>query len=102
MLDALGNCWTKEFGELELSVHHVLTEPVCPTAIVATENDRGPSWRVDDDTISEAVNGAVAAAYATIIERKSKPLTFPAPPHDEDQRVARFLAAIDARNQQGE
>lgn len=102
MLDALGNCWTEEFGELELTVHHTLTEPTCPSAIIATENKNGPSWRTDEDTIPGAISKAVTAAYITIIERNPKPMTFPAPDVDEDQRVAKFLAALDAKIKESE
>lgn len=97
MFSALGNCWTKEFGELELRVFHTLTEPTCPTAIIATEGGDGPSWRVDCDSIAEAVDAVLLVAYITLIERKPKPLTFPAPDANEDQKVAAFLAALDAK-----
>ncbi len=97
MFDTLGNCWTEEFGELELAVHHTLTEPTCPSAIIATENKNGPSWRADEDTVPEAISRAVTAAYTTIIERNPKPMTFPAHDVDEDKRVAKFLAALDVK-----
>lgn len=97
MWDALGDCWTQEFGELELEVHHTLTEPTCPTAIIKTEDEGGPSWRADQDTIEEAIYQATAAAYVTIIQRREKPMTFPAPDANEDERVRKFLAALDAR-----
>jgi hypothetical protein len=97
MWDALGDCWTEDFGELELTVNHTLTEPTCPTAIIATESDDGPRWRADQDTIEQAIYTATLAAYMTIIERKPKPMTFPAPDSNEDKRVADFLAALDRR-----
>lgn len=98
MWAALGDCWTQEFGELEIVVRHTLTEPTCPTAVVGTElEDKGPSWRADQDTIDEAIFAATKAAYMTIIERKPKPLTFPAPDIDEDSKVAKLLSAIDKR-----
>lgn len=97
MWEALGECWTSDFGELELEVRHTLTEPTCPTAIIVTESTDGPSWRADCETIEEAIRVVTTAAYVTIIERKPKPLTFPAPRIDEDDRLARFLAALDLR-----
>lgn len=97
MWDALGDCWTPEFGELELTVNHTLTEPTCPTAIIATEVEDGPRWRADQDTIDEAIYVVTAAAYVTIVRRPAKPLTFPAPDADEDNQVKAFLAALDAR-----
>ncbi|WP_024516880.1 hypothetical protein [Bradyrhizobium sp. Tv2a-2] len=97
MWTALGECWTREFGELELRVHHTLTEPTCPTAVISTEDESGPSWRSDQDTIEAAIYQVTAAAYVTLIERGAKPMTFPAPDIDEDSRVHKFLAAIDAR-----
>lgn len=97
MWDALSDCWTSEFGELGLHVNHTLTEPTCPTAIISTEIENGPSWRADQDTIEDAIYQATAAAYATIIERAPKPITFPAPGKNEESRVQKFLDAIDAR-----
>lgn len=97
MWGALSECWTQEFGELELIVTHTLTEPTCPTAVISTESDAGPSWRADQDTIDEAIYTATAAAYLTIVQRHPKPLTFPAPDLNEDERVASFLAALDRR-----
>lgn len=98
MLEALGNCWTKEFGELELTVTHCLTEPTCPTAVITTEVEGGPYWRADQDTIEEAISQAVAAAYVTIVQRRPKPMTCPIGDVDEDAKVAKFLAALDARH----
>jgi hypothetical protein len=97
MRDALGECWTEEFGELELTVNHTLTEPTCPTAIITTESQDGPSWRADHDSIEEAIYAATAAAYITIVRREPKPMTFPAPDSNEEKRVADFLAALDRR-----
>lgn len=99
MWKALGGCWTQEFGELELTVSHTLTEPTCPTAIIGTEDKSGPCWRADADTIDEAINIATRAAYLTIVERKRKPMTFPAPDINENVTVAKFLAAVDKRKQ---
>jgi hypothetical protein len=98
MWTALGDCWTQEFGELEIIVRHTLTEPTCPTAIIGTEKeDAGPSWRADQDTIEQAIFVATKACYMTVIERKAKPMTFPAPDIDEDEKVTKFLSALDAR-----
>ena len=94
---ALGNFWTREYGELELEVHHTLTEPSCPTAIVRTEGEEGPRWRADANTIDDAIDIALAAAYVTLVQRKPKPMTCPISDIDEDVRLANFLAAIDAR-----
>jgi hypothetical protein len=97
MWEALGECWTQEFGELELTVNHTLTEPTCPMAVIATESDDGPSWRADQDTIEQAIYTATVAAYMTIVERKPKPMTCPVTDANEDRRVADFLAALDRR-----
>jgi hypothetical protein len=97
MWDALGDCWTQEFGELELTVNHTLTEPTCPTAIIATERDAGPRWRADQDTIDDAIYAATAAAYITIVRREPKPMTFPVSDSNEEKRVADFLTALDKR-----
>jgi len=95
MLEALGGLWCK-FGELELIVHHVLTEPVCPTATIRFEfGPPGFYFRTDMDTIDEAVKTVVAAAYITLIERRPKPDTFPVGERDEDKNLAAVLAAID-------
>lgn len=94
---ALGNFWTQEYGELELEVHHTLTEPTGPMAVVKTEAEEGPCWRADADTIDEAIDIALAAAYVTLVQRKPKPMTCPIGDIDEDVRLANFLAAIDAR-----
>ena len=97
MWDALGDCWTEEFGELELTVQHTLTEPTCPTATIQTEIDDGPHWRADQDTIEEAIYQATAAAYLTIVRREPKPMTCPVTDFNEDERVRNFLAALDRR-----
>lgn len=96
MLEALGELWTPEYGELELEVHQSLTEPVCPTATISFED--GPKafyFRTDMDTIDEAIRTVVAAAYITLIERRPKPDTFPVGERDEDKNLAAVLAAID-------
>lgn len=98
MKEALSHMWTPEFGELELTVHHTLTEPTCPTAIVRTDEDSGPSWRADCGTIEEAIFQAIAATYITLVLKKPKPLTFPARNSDEDERLRKFFAALEARD----
>jgi len=98
MLAALRDCWTQEFGELELTITHCLTEPTCPTAVIATDSEDGPSWRADQDTIEDAIRVVAAAAYVTIVKRQPKPMTCPIGEADEDGKLARFLAALDARH----
>lgn len=97
MWDALGKCWTQEFGEIELTVNHTLTEPTCPTAIIATEDESGPRWRADQDTIDEAIYVATYAAYLTLIKREPKPMTCPVADINEDEKVGVLLAAIDKK-----
>ncbi len=98
MMEALGSCWTEEFGELELEVHHTLTEPTCPMAMVRTESREGVVYfRVDEDTIDAAIFGAVSAAYDTLILRKPKPSTVPWSDRGEDENLKKLLTALDAR-----
>lgn len=97
MLDAFQNLWTKEFGELKLNVNMSLTGPACHTAIVKTDSKDGPEWRVDWDTIDDAIDGVLLAVYITLIQRKPKPVTYPFDDMNAEERVLKLLAAIDAR-----
>jgi hypothetical protein len=96
MLEALGEMWTERYGELELKVNCILTEPTCPTAIIKTERRQGPMFRADCDTIEEAIRTVVRAAYITLVERKPKPDTFPFDNLDSEKRVRLFLKTLDA------
>ena len=48
----------------ELRVHHSLTEPIMPTAIIGMENDNeSVLFRADKNTIEEAIIAVVDMAY---------------------------------------
>lgn len=98
-LEALSRCWTPEFGELELNIHHTLTEPTCPTAVLRTEaqpdRSKGPVYivRVDCDTIAEAFESCVNHAYRLLVEGKERVDTIPWTEPGEE-RIGEIVAAI--------
>ena len=58
--------WDSSRGELVLKVHHVLTEPTCPTVILMWENSKEVVCRFDKDTIEEGVKCAISWACENI------------------------------------
>ena len=101
MMRALGSLYTERFGDWHLSVSHSLTEPTCPTAVISAEDyeesEPTPVFRVDADTIENAIAGVVYAAYVTLIERQPKPTTVPWTERNEGQTLQTFLNALDEK-----
>jgi hypothetical protein len=63
--------WRRTQRDWVLAVHHILTEPVCPSATIQCEDDEAKYqyWRADRDTIDEAIDAVIAYAYAGLFER---------------------------------
>ncbi len=66
-IEALGDLYDKTGVDWELRLSHCLTEPTCPTATVVPEGKEPTRYRVDADTIEDAINGAVDKAYRELI-----------------------------------
>lgn len=65
---AFGALYSKTGMDWLLQVHHILTEPVCPCAMIHAEGDdpANPKWPAFSEgatTIEEAIRAVVAAAY---------------------------------------
>ena len=57
--------WEKYHSDLELTVHHTLTEPTCPTVSVRFELDSAPIKKiatVSGNTVEEAIDLALQIA----------------------------------------
>lgn len=63
LYELTGHDWT-------LNVHHTLTEPTCPTAIIAPEMVAMSRYRVDTSSIDEAIDGAIDKVYKEIVLRQ--------------------------------
>jgi|TARA_Y100000310_G_C20650690_1_gene799262 metal-sulfur cluster biosynthetic enzyme len=66
-IEALGELYDKTGDDWTLTVHHTLTEPTCPTAVVCAEGSNAVRYRVDADTIEEAINRSVDLAHRELI-----------------------------------
>jgi hypothetical protein len=58
--------WDSSRGELVLEVHHVLTEPVCPTVSLKWETSGEVLCRFDKDTIEQGIDAAINWAKENI------------------------------------
>ena len=56
-----------EKGDLILRVHHVLTEPTCPTVVLEWEHNEEIMFRADYDTLDECVTAALAWARKNLM-----------------------------------
>ena len=66
-LETLGELFAKTGYDWHLVVSHCLTEPTCPTAVVQPEGKNCTRYRVDANTIEEAINGTINLAYRELI-----------------------------------
>lgn len=70
--------WNRERGELVLKIHHILTEPVCPTVTLKWENSGEIIAMIAADTIEEGIERVfqkdpeIAAAVALYREAKAR------------------------------
>lgn len=58
--------WDSERGELILEVHHILTEPVCPTVSLKWESSGELLCSFNNDTIEEGIEAAISWAEENI------------------------------------
>ncbi len=68
-----GNFWEQYRSDVVLRVESVLTEPVCPVAVVEFELDRAPFKRISccaADTIDEAIKLAIDDAIIRLAQFK--------------------------------
>ena len=50
-----------------LEIHHILTEPTCPTVCIRPEDSNMARYRIDCDSIEEGVQRAVDLVYREVI-----------------------------------
>ena len=55
--------WNNEGGDWILEIHHILTEPVCPTANIRQEMKHTTKYMVHADTLDEAIDQCIDLAY---------------------------------------
>ena len=64
-----------------LIVHHILTEPTCPTVIIRREDSNALRYRFDRDSIEEGIQAASEAVYREVVLGQSvepeSPITNP-------------------------
>lgn len=68
--DNLGDLYAATGTDWVLRISHILTEPVCPTAIITPEGWHIARYRVDCETLEESLTKVVALVEREIIERK--------------------------------
>lgn len=98
LLKVLGRLYTPEIGDWELTLHHTLTEPTCPTAIVRPEYTEGCKFGgfvAMGGTIDEAIDGALIQAYETLILRKGFEPGVPWTNFEDEPELERIIAALD-------
>ncbi len=61
--------WDVFFSDLELTVHHTLTEPTCPTAKIAFELPERAGTHVVAQCLGNTIEEAIARAVAVAKER---------------------------------
>jgi len=80
-----------------LTVHHILTEPLCPTVTIKPEGWNMVRYRIDHNTIEEGVRQAANRVRAEVINRKivghAAPFTNP-----DDKAFAEWLVLRAAGN----
>lgn len=67
--DVAGGLWEATKHDWELSIHHCLTEPTCPTAVVRPEGWSINRYRVDCDTIEESLQKTIDLVKREVIDR---------------------------------
>jgi hypothetical protein len=90
-LKKLNDLYRRTQTDWVLTVHVILTEPVCPTVIIAPEGCNAARYRVDNDSIEQGIAEAVERVHREIIlgetVEPSAPYTNP-----DDEKLARWIA----------
>jgi len=80
-LKPLSGQHSREHGDLELHVHHCLTEPSCPTATIRHERSNALRYSAHRDTVVEAIVAAADLAHRELVLgqriRPESPITNP-------------------------
>jgi len=66
-IDRLSDLYRLTGDDWVLIVHHVLTEPTCPTVIIRREDSNALRYRFDRDTIEEGIQAATEAVYREVV-----------------------------------
>lgn len=78
LMDALCQLWSLTHHDWDLTLHHCLTEPTCPSASVQPEgHDEFTLFWCSGDTIDEAIDGALFLAYSYVINGNEVPDMLP-------------------------
>lgn len=70
LIDSLGDLYSVTGVDWELSSHHILTEPVCPSVTINPEGWNIARYMVSADTLEGAIRQAIAHVWTEIVERK--------------------------------
>lgn len=66
-IDRLGDLYRVTGDDWVLMVHHILTEPTCPTVIIRREGSNALRYRYDRDTIEDGIRAASEAVYREVV-----------------------------------
>lgn len=66
-IKALGALYEKTGDDWDLHLTLCLTEPTCPTAVVARDCSNAARYRSDKNTIEDSINAAVDMCYRELI-----------------------------------
>jgi len=62
-LKLLSGLYAKGWGDWIIEIHHILTEPTCPTVTIRPENSNAARYSVHRDTVVEAILAAADLVY---------------------------------------
>ena len=87
-MEALSGLYSLTKTDWDLTVHQCLTEPTCATAVIAPERTSPTRYRVDADTIDEAIAGAIELCYQEqILGKKIEPVCPFTNPDDHNDTI---------------
>lgn len=82
---SLGDLWDRTNEDWVLEVHHVLTEPVCPTVVIRPEGSNALRFAVHADTIAEGIVRSVALVRKDVL--LGEPIVSESPIDNPDDRT---------------
>jgi len=83
-LKPLSGLYSKGWGDWVIEIHHILTEPTCPTATIRPENSNAARYSVHRDTVVEAIAAAADLVYREQV--LGQPITPESPITNPDDR----------------
>lgn len=82
--DELSDLFAATGRDWELNLHHTLTEPTCPTAVITPEGWDIARYRCDFDSIDESIRKAVDLVKAEVLGRRVEGSYSPVSDPDDD------------------